>query len=458
MKKLLYLFLAITVACADDEGNPCVYSPTLTTSAVTNVTETSATLNGVISIVSQNCEDPTNTEQGFVYATTIQPTIANTQVNVNGAAVTTTLENLELNTTYYVRTFLTNAFGDFYGNEVSFLTTEEPVTCDDVVYLDANGVTIKACEDANVGDTGVINGVTYTVVDEAMLREMIANGEDVTKAATTKVTDMSYMFDSAISFNQPIGNWDVSNVTNMSYMFGDATSFNQPIGNWDVSSVISMYSMFNNSSFNQPIANWDVSNVTDMSRMFVDSPFNQPIGNWNVSNVTNMRRMFYGSSFNQPIGNWDVSNVTDMSYMFEETFVFNQDLSNWDVSNVTDMYYMFTYASSFNQPIANWDVSNVISMSSMFYGSSFNQPIANWDVSNVTNMDEMFESASSFNQPIGNWDVSNVTNMYEMFENASSFNQNLSTWNVENVSDCSNFSYDTPQWTQPKPNFTNCTP
>jgi hypothetical protein len=80
MKKLLYLFLAITVACADDEGNPCVYSPTLTTSAVTNITETSATLNGVISIVSQNCEDPTNTEQGFVYATTIQPTIANTQM------------------------------------------------------------------------------------------------------------------------------------------------------------------------------------------------------------------------------------------------------------------------------------------------------------------------------------------------------------------------------------------
>jgi surface protein len=70
----------------------------------------------------------------------------------------------------------------------------------------------------------------------------------------------------------------------------------------------------------------------------------------------------------------------------------------------------------------------------------------------------MFRDATSFNQDLSAWDVSNVTNMYEMFENASSFNQNLSTWNVENVSDCSNFSYDTPQWTQPKPNFTNCTP
>ena len=35
----------------------------------------------------------------------------------------------------------------------------------------------------NVGDTGVINGVTYTVVDEAMLREMVDNEEDVTKAS-----------------------------------------------------------------------------------------------------------------------------------------------------------------------------------------------------------------------------------------------------------------------------------
>lgn len=55
------------------------------------------------------------------------------------------------------------------------------------IYLDSNGVTIKACDDANVGDTGVIDGVTYTVVDEAMLRNMVGNGEDVTKAVTTQV-------------------------------------------------------------------------------------------------------------------------------------------------------------------------------------------------------------------------------------------------------------------------------
>ena len=135
MKKLGYLFLTVLiVGCSDDDGNPCLYNPTLTTSAVTNITETAATLNGVISIVSQNCDNPNNTEQGFVYATIIQPTIANNKVNVNGTDVTTTLENLEPNTTYYARTFLTNALGEFYGNEVSFMTTEEADNCDGVPY------------------------------------------------------------------------------------------------------------------------------------------------------------------------------------------------------------------------------------------------------------------------------------------------------------------------------------
>ena len=56
MKKTLIFLLVLFLSCTDDEGNPCVYQPTLTTEAVINITETSATLNGVISIFSENCE------------------------------------------------------------------------------------------------------------------------------------------------------------------------------------------------------------------------------------------------------------------------------------------------------------------------------------------------------------------------------------------------------------------
>ena len=453
MKKLLYLFLTLLiVGCSGDDGNtdvgdnsgdvdnPCLYNPTLTTSAVTNITETSATLNGVISIVSENCEEPTNTEQGFVYATTIQPTIANTQVNVDGTNISINLEGLTPNTTYYVRTFLTNALGEFYGNEVSFITSEEPVNCD-VVYLADNGITIKACEDANVGDTGVINGITYTVVDEAMLREMVANEEDVSIVVTTLVTDMTELFyfgpNENSDFNQDISSWDVSSVTDMKYMFFQANAFNKPIGNWDVSNVTDMSWMFLvAAAFNQDIGNWDVSNVTDMSGMFlVAAAFNQDIGNWDTSNVTDMNSMFYNAtSFNQPIGDWDVSSVTDMNSMFLNANSFNQPKGDWDVSSVTDMKYMFYNATSFNQPIGDWDVSSVTNMRTMFFG------------------------AESFNQPIGDWDVSNVTDMEAMFLNATSFNQDLSSWSVDGVTSCGDFSLGATSWTLPQPNFTNCTP
>ena len=126
MKKILIISAILIFACStDSEGNPCIYEPTLTTEAVNNITETSATLNGVISIVSENCDVPNNTEQGFVYSTEIQPTLEDTQVNVNGTNISTTIEGLTPNTTYYVRAFLTNTLGDFYGDEVSFMTSND---------------------------------------------------------------------------------------------------------------------------------------------------------------------------------------------------------------------------------------------------------------------------------------------------------------------------------------------
>jgi surface protein len=51
-----------------------------------------------------------------------------------------------------------------------------------------------------------------------------------------------------------------------------------------------------------------------------------------------------------------------------------------------------------------------------------------------------------------------VTYMGTMFSENISFNQDLSNWSVGNVTECFGFSYNTPQWTLPQPNFTNCNP
>ena len=235
------------------------------------------------------------------------------------------------------------------------------------VYLDANGVTIKARDWAVVGESGVINGITYTIVDGATLAGMIENGDDVTRVCTSRIIDMNSLFWSYANDIPNISSWDVSNVINMSQMFGLSNLY-QDISYWDVSSVTIMNQMFYESTFNGDISDWNVSNVTDMGYMFLCADFNQPIGAWDVSNVTNMSGMFgtmscyppLESDFNQDISDWDVSNVLYMAYMFSGNAEFNQPIGDWDVSNVTDVTEMFFNALSFNQDLSSWDLNNVI--------------------------------------------------------------------------------------------------
>ena len=355
MKKLFIIALSFFMFACSEEEDSCTPTPTLITNEPSAITDTAATFSGTIE--APTC-DPTVTSQGFVYSFNTLPKITDEFIEVNGKAISKEITGLQQNRTYYYRTYFTNPTGTYYGNEIMFKTEESPSP----IYLDENNITVKAKDWAEIGSKGTINGVKYTVVNGQMLNEMIQNEEDVTNVCTSKITDMSSMFEGAQSFNQDIGSWDVSNVTNMRSMFVRASSFNQDIGSWDVSNVTIMESMFYEvTSFNQDISSWDVGNVETMSSMFyrTDS-FNQDIGSWDVSNVTSMESMFYEvTSFNQDISSWDVGNVETMSSMFSRTDAFNQDIGSWDVSNVTDMFKMFNGADSFNQDLSSWNVSNV---------------------------------------------------------------------------------------------------
>jgi uncharacterized protein (TIGR02145 family) len=194
MKKPLLILSAILIfACStDSEGNPCIYEPTLTTQAATDITETSATLNGVISIVSENCDVPNNTEQGFVYSTEIQPTLEDTQVNVNGTNISTTIEGLTSNTTYYVRSFLTNTLGEFYSNEVSFSTEELDLTPPVITIIGDNPLEI------NIGENYTEFGATATDdIDGDITQDILIDSSNINTTlagnytVTYSVSDLS---------------------------------------------------------------------------------------------------------------------------------------------------------------------------------------------------------------------------------------------------------------------------
>ncbi len=117
-------------------GSTIVTQPTVTTSAATNITSTSATLNGSIS----NPDEVAITTQGFEWKATAGG--AYVAVNATGETMTYNLTGLTAGTSYTYRAFVTTAEGTSYGGEVVFTTTASgsaSFTCGTSKMVDADG-------------------------------------------------------------------------------------------------------------------------------------------------------------------------------------------------------------------------------------------------------------------------------------------------------------------------------
>ena len=246
------------------------------------------------------------------------------------------------------------------------------------IYLDQNGVTVKAAPDAVIGESYELEGKTYRVVNNEMLRSMVNDGADLSGVITTYVTDMSYLFYKRENFDADLSSWDTSSVNTMSKMFMLAESFSGDLSSWDVSNVTDFGDMFHGTRrFNSDLSSWNVSSAELLNGMFHDSYFNQNINSWDVSNVINFSGMFDDTLyFNQPLNNWDMSSAENLGGMFAEAVSFNQDISMWDTSSVRYMTNMFRNAKQFSYDLSNWDVSNVDVKPSDFnlYAHDFKQP------------------------------------------------------------------------------------
>lgn len=348
-------------------------------------------------------------------------------------------------------------------------------------YLDENGVTIR-CENAVVGEAGMVNGTLYVAVDNAALK---GGGEsNYSQLCTSHVTRMNALFQNNRTFNQDIGSWDTRNVTDMTSMFQWATSFNRDLRYWDVRQVTSMVDMFAAAfSFNQNIGKWNTVSADNMDRMFSNAlAFDQDLSGWDVKRIPvkpygfDARAGFEGQSDRQP--RWgtspfylDENGVTvrcenarylDEGYVYGKKYIavndqhlkevhdryirerangdrsYQVDFTQYCTSNVTDMSNAFADIDDFDQAIGSWDTRNVTTMYKMFDNTPFNQAIGSWATGNVLDMGFMFHQAGRFNQDIGDWNTSRVTGMAVMFGLAGAFNQDLGRWNTSNVTNMDN--------------------
>ena len=140
--------------------------PVLTTTAISNIGQTTSTSGGTIS----SDGGATITERGVVWSTSQNPTVSLSTKTIDGSGTGTFTSNiigLTANTQYYVRAYATNSAGTAYGNEVIF-TTLTPnyaamyptgtVFCNNIVtaVVDVtNPITGKIWMDRNLGASRV---------------------------------------------------------------------------------------------------------------------------------------------------------------------------------------------------------------------------------------------------------------------------------------------------------------
>ena len=159
----------------------------------------------------------------------------------------------------------------------------------------------------------------------------LADVQGLSKLDTSKVTDMSDMFNSCSGLTSlDLSKFDTANVMNMSSMF---------IGCNGLTTL--------------DVSGFDTAKVTDMSYMFVECSglTTLDLSKFDTSKVTNMSCMFSSCMGLTTLGlsKFDTSKVTDMSSMFRGcNGLASLDLSSFNTANVADMDSMFEQCNKLN--------------------------------------------------------------------------------------------------------------
>ena len=281
---------------------------------------------------------------------------------------------------------------------------------------------IEGIEHLNTSETTSMEGMFYGCV--------VKNKMNLSALNTSKVKNMSYMFDGAQIPSVSLSGLDCSEVTDMEAMFMNARisqidltelrtskltnmgsmfegcqiKDNLDLSGFNTEKVTSMSSLFKNCT--APgicLASFKTSNVTDMSSMFegCSKLTSLDLTTFNTENVQNNCSMFKDCSSltSLTLGNFYVGFSTNLSAMFQGCSALTSvDLSKFNTANVIDMQYMFDGCKSLaSLDVSMFDTGNVLNMCNMFSGcSSLTElDLMNFSTSNVQTMDNMFAGNSS---------------------------------------------------------------
>jgi uncharacterized protein (TIGR02145 family) len=146
--------LNLFYSCKKDKPS----APSLTTSAVSEISYATATSGGNIT----NDGGAAVTSQGICWNATADPTIENTKTteSAGSTSFTSSLTQLNAGTKYYVRAYATNSAGTGYGESVSFITLGDKPS---VTAVTPSGITLSS---ATLNGSVISNSLSTAVTFE----------------------------------------------------------------------------------------------------------------------------------------------------------------------------------------------------------------------------------------------------------------------------------------------------
>ncbi len=211
-----------------------VTPPSIETLGASNIDKTTATLTASYTRGSQ-----TIMEQGFEYRSGSSETQKIKATSVSSEEMVADLEELQSNTLYYYRAYVTTTSATYYGEEMSFRTANDYSCCLDDIYYNITDVTNRTCEvtclfsdsemnstaysgDIDIPSTIEIDGIDYTVTGVGRYAFNYCNNLTSVKIPDTVTSLGSYAFEYCTSLKSV----DIpSTLTSLpSYLFFQCTS------------------------------------------------------------------------------------------------------------------------------------------------------------------------------------------------------------------------------------------